>query len=111
MADHNGILDHIADFFVPIHRDGQKFVAVALVTTFVLFLIWGPLGWLAAIVTAWVAYIFRDPDRVGWIARHTKWASMRQKSVRKPKAAVEGSAVARRVSPLDRCLRLTCVEI
>jgi len=64
LAERSGILERFADYFVPIHRDGQKFVAAAIVATLVLFLVWSPLGWLAAIATAWVAYIFRDPERV-----------------------------------------------
>jgi phosphatidylserine decarboxylase len=30
----------------------------------VLFLLWAPLGWIAAVATLWVAYFFRDPWRV-----------------------------------------------
>ena len=30
----------------------------------VLFLLWPPLAWLAVLVTAWIAYFFRDPARV-----------------------------------------------
>ena len=29
-----------------------------------LFLLWPPLAWLAVLVTAWIAYFFRDPARV-----------------------------------------------
>ena len=32
--------------------------------TLILFLLWRPLGWLALIVTLWIAYFFRDPWRV-----------------------------------------------
>ena len=64
LTEHNRFFEHIADYFVPIHRDGQKFVAASLVATVILLLVWAPLGWLAAIFTAWIAYIFRDPDRV-----------------------------------------------
>src|SRR5690606_26806005 len=48
----------------PVHRDGHKFVAIALGITLLFFLIWSPLGWIGALATAWVAYFFRDPDRV-----------------------------------------------
>lgn len=64
MSDSRGILGTIGDALVPIHRDGYKFVAIAAAITLVGFLIWSPLGWLFAGVTAWVAYFFRDPDRV-----------------------------------------------
>jgi phosphatidylserine decarboxylase len=58
------LLDTILDSFVPIHKDGQKFIAIALIVTLLLFLLWQPLGWLMALVTAWICYFFRDPDRV-----------------------------------------------
>jgi phosphatidylserine decarboxylase len=58
------LLDTITDSLAPVHRDGHKFVAIGLVVTLVLFLIWSPLGWIAALVTAWIIYFFRDPDRV-----------------------------------------------
>ncbi len=61
--DHS-LLDTITDAFVPVHRDGWKFVAIGVALTFVLCWIWSPLGWLMAIVTAWVVYFFRDPPRV-----------------------------------------------
>lgn len=54
----------MAESFVPVHRDGHKFIAAGAVLTLVLFLLWPPLGWIAAPLTAWVAYFFRDPDRV-----------------------------------------------
>jgi phosphatidylserine decarboxylase len=48
----------------PIHPDGWKFVAIAVVVTVVLFLLWRPAGLLGLIATLWVAYFFRDPWRV-----------------------------------------------
>jgi phosphatidylserine decarboxylase len=48
----------------PIHPDGWKFVAIAAAGTIVLFLLWHPAGWLALILTLWIAYFFRDPWRV-----------------------------------------------
>ena len=50
--------------FVPIHRDGHKFVALFLLGALVLFWIWEPFGWLGVILVFWCAYFFRDPDRV-----------------------------------------------
>ncbi|MGI9425655.1 MAG: phosphatidylserine decarboxylase [Hyphomicrobiaceae bacterium] len=64
MAGRYGILDSFADLFVPIHRDGHKFLGIGLAATVLFFLIWPPIGWICAIATAWVAYFFRDPDRV-----------------------------------------------
>jgi len=48
----------------PIHPDGWKFVAIGAAATVILYLLWHPLGWLALIVTVWIAYFFRDPWRV-----------------------------------------------
>jgi phosphatidylserine decarboxylase len=48
----------------PIHPDGWKFIAIAAVATLILFLLWPPAGWIALILTLWMAYFFRDPWRV-----------------------------------------------
>ena len=50
---------------VPIHRDGWKFVAIFAGVTLVLALLLGQTAfWVGAILTAWCAYFFRDPERV-----------------------------------------------
>jgi phosphatidylserine decarboxylase len=54
----------IRQTLAPIHPDGWKFVAIGVVVTLLLFLLWPRLGWLALIVTVWIAYFFRDPWRV-----------------------------------------------
>lgn len=64
MASNRGFLDSLGDFFVPIHRDGHKFLGISLLLTIVGFLLWSTLGWILLIATAWIAYFFRDPDRV-----------------------------------------------
>ena len=48
----------------PIHPDGWRFVAIAMVIAIVLFFVWAPLGWLGLLGAAWCAYFFRDPWRV-----------------------------------------------
>ncbi len=48
----------------PIHPDGRKFVALFVVVTLVLFVLWQPLGWVGVIASAWCIYFFRDPPRV-----------------------------------------------
>ena len=48
----------------PIHPDGWKFIAAAMLATFILFLLWTPAGWAGLILTLWMAYFFRDPWRV-----------------------------------------------
>jgi len=64
LSDDQGFFSGVSRLFVPIHRDGHKFIAICALVTLVLFLFWSSLGWLAALVTVWVAYFFRDPDRV-----------------------------------------------
>lgn len=64
LSERHGILDSITDSLVPVHRDGHKFVGIGLLITLLGFLLWTPFGWVAALVTAWVVYFFRDPDRV-----------------------------------------------
>ncbi len=48
----------------PLHPDGFKFVAGGVLATLLLFLLWAPAGWAAAVVTLWMVYFFRDPWRV-----------------------------------------------
>lgn len=48
----------------PLHPDGFKFVAVGVVATLLLFLLWAPAAWAAAVATLWMVYFFRDPWRV-----------------------------------------------
>jgi phosphatidylserine decarboxylase len=57
-------LDTITDSLAPIHRDGMKFVAAGALATLLLFMLVPVLGWLAALITLYIAYFFRDPDRV-----------------------------------------------
>jgi len=64
VSERHSLLDTIADSLAPVHRDGHKFIAIGLVVTLLLFLVWSSLGWIAALITAWIIYFFRDPDRV-----------------------------------------------
>jgi phosphatidylserine decarboxylase len=58
------ILESIRRVLVPIHKEGYPFIAIAAVVAFLLGSWWSPLGWIGAIITAWVCYFFRDPPRV-----------------------------------------------
>ena len=50
---------------VPINRDGWPFIAAfALISILLGSLVSEPLGWLAALATAWCVFFFRDPDRI-----------------------------------------------
>jgi phosphatidylserine decarboxylase len=52
------------DFLLPkLHREGYRFLAIVAVVTFILFLISNFLGLISLIITIWVYYFFRDPDR------------------------------------------------
>lgn len=64
MSERHGLLETIFDQLAPVHSDGHKFIAVAAAAMLLFFVIWPPLGWLLAGVTAWIAYFFRDPPRV-----------------------------------------------
>ena len=64
MADRHSLLETITDSLAPVHRDGHKFVAIGLIVTLALFWVLPSLGWIAAVITAWIIYFFRDPDRV-----------------------------------------------
>jgi phosphatidylserine decarboxylase len=64
LSERSSLLDTILESFAPVHSDGHKFVAAAALATLAFFWLWPPLGWLAAVATAYIAYFFRDPDRV-----------------------------------------------
>lgn len=48
----------------PVHRDGWKFLAIGIALALLFLMLWPPLGWLLVLLSAWIAYFFRDPDRV-----------------------------------------------
>ena len=50
--------------FPPIHTEGYKFLVIAGFVTLVLFFISGFLGTVGLLLTIWVYYFFRDPERV-----------------------------------------------
>jgi|SRR5579883_2084275 phosphatidylserine decarboxylase len=58
------VFDSIRRQFAPIHPEGYVFIAVFFVATIALDWLWSPLGWIAAVLTVWCAYFFRDPQRV-----------------------------------------------
>ena len=52
------------DFLFPkLHKEGYRFLAIAAIITFVLLLISNFLGLIAFVLTIWVYYFFRDPER------------------------------------------------
>ena len=46
-----------------LHREGYRFLAIAAVVTFILLLISKILGLIGLVITIWVYYFFRDPER------------------------------------------------
>ena len=49
--------------FPKLHKEGYRFLAIAAIITFILLLISNFLGIVSFIITIWVYYFFRDPDR------------------------------------------------
>ena len=50
--------------FPKIHTEGYKFLVIFIVATIVLYFIHGFLGFVGLVLSIWVYYFFRDPDRV-----------------------------------------------
>ena len=54
----------MTDFLFPkLHKEGYRFLAIAAVITFILLLISNFFGIISFILTIWVYYFFRDPER------------------------------------------------
>ena len=49
--------------FPKLHKEGYRFLAIAAVITFILLLISNFLGILSFVITVWIYYFFRDPER------------------------------------------------
>ena len=50
--------------FPKIHAEGYKFLVIFIVATIILYFISGFLGFIGFVLTIWVYYFFRDPERV-----------------------------------------------
>ena len=50
--------------FPKIHKEGYRFLVIAIAVTFVCLLISKTLGLITILLTIWVYYFFRDPDRI-----------------------------------------------
>ena len=53
----------IDTIFPKVHKEGHKFLAIAAAITFVLLLISNFFGLLGLVLTIWIFYFFRDPER------------------------------------------------
>ena len=49
--------------FPKIHKEGYKFLAISILTTFIILFFSKFLGFVLIIITIWVYYFFRDPER------------------------------------------------
>ena len=49
--------------FPKIHKEGYKFLAISVLATFIVLLFSKFLGYLFILITVWVYYFFRDPER------------------------------------------------
>ena len=49
--------------FPKIHKEGYKFLAISIIITFVILLFSQFLGTIFILITIWVYYFFRDPER------------------------------------------------
>ena len=50
--------------FPKIHQEGYKFLAIAILITIVLYFVSNFLGLICLVLTIWVYYFFRDPERI-----------------------------------------------
>ncbi len=58
------LFDTIAKTLTPVHREGWRFIAIAVGAALISFwLLPDFIGWLFVILAAWIAYFFRDPER------------------------------------------------
>jgi len=52
------------DILLPkLHKEGHKFLAISLMATFILLLLSKFLGLIGIVISIWVFYFFRDPER------------------------------------------------
>jgi phosphatidylserine decarboxylase len=58
------IADTIRNTLVPVRREGWPFIAAFAAVAVILGFFSTSLFWIGAILTAWCAYFFRDPERV-----------------------------------------------
>jgi phosphatidylserine decarboxylase len=47
-----------------IHKEGYRFLAIAIVISFICLLVSKVIGLISILLTIWVYYFFRDPDRI-----------------------------------------------
>ena len=50
--------------FPKLHSEGYKFIVIAVIVTIVLYSFSNFLGLVGLVISIWVYYFFRDPERV-----------------------------------------------
>ena len=50
--------------FPKIHQEGYKFLIIAALITIVLYFLSSFLGLICLLITVWIYYFFRDPERI-----------------------------------------------
>ena len=49
--------------FPKIHKEGYKFLAISIIVTFIVLLFSNFFGFILILISIWIYYFFRDPDR------------------------------------------------
>ena len=52
------------NIFPKLHKEGYKFLAIAIIITFIVWIFSNFLSLIMLLITIWVYYFFRDPDRI-----------------------------------------------
>ena len=52
------------NIFPKLHKEGYKFLAISIIITFIVWLFSNFLATIMLLITVWVYYFFRDPDRI-----------------------------------------------
>jgi phosphatidylserine decarboxylase len=52
------------NIFPKLHKEGYKFLAISIIITFIVWVFSNFLATIMLLITIWVYYFFRDPDRV-----------------------------------------------
>ena len=52
------------NIFPKLHKEGYKFLAISIIITFIIWFFSNFLATIMLLITIWIYYFFRDPDRV-----------------------------------------------
>ena len=64
--------------FPKIHSEGYKFLAIAIIITIFLYFLSTFLGLIGLVLSIWVYYFFRDPERISindenYLNKSSRW--------------------------------------